>query len=64
MAAALSVQHMTAQQRRQERSEMEARRKEFDDAVEDLRRAKERLLNATDLYLERLEGTKRAKRNP
>jgi len=45
--------------RARERSEMETRRREFDEAVEDLRRAKQRLVNATDLYLERLEGTKR-----
>lgn len=50
--------------RRKERSDMEARRKEFDEAVNDLRRAKERLLTATDLYLERLEGTRRDERNP
>lgn len=49
--------------RRKERAEMEARRKEFDEAVDDLRRAKERLLTATDLYLERLEGTRRDRRS-
>jgi hypothetical protein len=50
--------------RRKERADMEARRKEFDEAVNDLRRAKDRLLTATDLYLERLEGTRRDERHP
>lgn len=50
--------------RKEERAEMQRRRKEFDEAIEELRRAKARLLTATDLYLERLEGTKRAERNP
>lgn len=49
--------------RRKERADMEARRKEFDEAVNDLRRAKDRLLTATDLYLERLEGTRRDERH-
>lgn len=62
MAVAASTILMSPD-RKQERAEMERRRKEFDDAVDDLRRAKERLLTATDLYLERLEGTKRAKRD-
>lgn len=50
---------MVSPVRKEERVEMERRRNEFDAALENLRRAKERLANATDLYLERLEGTKR-----
>lgn len=54
---------LVSPQRREERADMERRRKEFDAAVEDLRRAKQRLMTATDMYLERLEGTKRDDRN-
>lgn len=56
MAVAISL--LAGPQRAKERSEMERARKEFDQAIEDLRRAKARLLLATDLYLERLEGAK------
>ncbi len=58
----LATSLLFAEQQR-DRGDMERRRKEFDEAVEDLRRAKRRLLTATDLYLERLEGTKRAERD-
>lgn len=44
-----------------ERDEIQRRLKAFDVALEDLREAKERLQKAADRYLERLEGTRRAK---
>ena len=46
-------------ERERERKELKKRLAAFDRALEDLRRAKERLSAASDLYLERLEGTKR-----
>lgn len=44
-----------------ERDEIQRRLKAFDSALEDLRDAKDRLQKAADMYLERLEGTRRAK---
>lgn len=52
--------------RKREREEIHRRLVAFDEALDDLRQAKERLQKAADLYLERLEGTKkrRADRTP
>lgn len=56
---------LLSSERKRERDDIRKRRVEFDEALEELRRAKQRLQVATDLYLERLEGTKdRAQRNP
>ena len=54
-----SVLNMTTEQRKQEQRDMHRKRDEFDEALEELRRAKLRLEAATDKYLERLEGVKR-----
>ena len=43
---------------RRERADIDKRRKDFDQALKELRLAKDRLRRATDLYLERLEGTR------
>ena len=53
-----SVVNMTIEQRKGEHDDMHRKRVEFDDALEELRRAKARLEAATDKYLERLEGVK------
>ena len=57
--AVASVLQMTSEQRKGEHDDMQRKRQEFDDALEELRRAKARLEAATDKYLERLEGVKR-----
>ena len=62
MAHGLSAT-LTLTERRRERDEIQRRLEAFDAALEDLRRAKQRLQVAADLYLERLEGTKRDKRH-
>lgn len=50
--------------RQRERAEIQQRLEAFDAALNELRQAKDRLQVAANLYLERLEGTKkRAKRD-
>lgn len=49
--------HLSVQE--EEHRQMQKRLEAFDKALEDLRRAKERLAQASDLYLQRLEGTRR-----
>ena len=56
---------LRSEDRKRERDDIQKRRIEFDEALDDLRRAKDRLQRATDVYLERLEGNRRgAKRTP
>lgn len=55
---ALPASAIELTQRKREREDIQRRRKDFDEALEELRRAKMRLQKATDLYLERLEGTR------
>jgi predicted ribosome quality control (RQC) complex YloA/Tae2 family protein len=44
--------------RNREREEIQRRLEAFDRALEDLRKAKERLTHAANLYLERLQGVR------
>ena len=59
MAHAVSSAVLVSKERQREREEIQRRLVAFDDALADLRKAKERLQTAADLYLERLEGTKK-----
>lgn len=59
MALAAPSVLLLSVERRREREEIQRRLNAFDEALDELRLAKERLQTAADLYLERLEGTKK-----
>ena len=64
MAIARPSTRLLFEEQKEERKQVKQRLVAVDQALDELRQAKERLEAATNLYLERLKGTPRGKRQP